>query len=79
MLRCKKRSARLFKFLVFVILVAGLAYGCYEYRTFTAVPTTRLAAGSYYPEMPLTAITIIYNCLLITMILPREISRTSTS
>jgi hypothetical protein len=52
MLRFKKRSVRLFKFLVFAILVAGLAYGCYEYRTFTAVPTTRLVAGSYYPEMP---------------------------
>ena len=50
--RCKERSVRLFKFLVLAILVAGLAYGFYEYRIFTAVPTTRLAAGSYYPEIP---------------------------
>ena len=52
MSRCKERSVRLFKFLVLAILVAGLAYGFYEYRIFTAVPTTRLAAGSYYPEIP---------------------------
>jgi hypothetical protein len=52
MLRCKERSVSLFKFLVLAILVAGLTYGCYEYRVFTAVPTTRLVAGSYYPEMP---------------------------
>lgn len=37
MSRCKERSVRLFKFLVLTILVAGLAYGLYEYRIFTAV------------------------------------------
>ena len=49
---CKIRGVKLFKFLVLVILAAGLVYGWYEYREFTAVPTTRLSAGSYYPEMP---------------------------
>lgn len=52
MLRYKERSVRLFKFLALTILVAGLVYGCYEYRIFTSVPTTRLAAGNYYPEIP---------------------------
>ncbi|MCO5384147.1 MAG: hypothetical protein NHB15_20470 [Methanosarcina barkeri] len=49
---CKIRGVKLFKFLVLFILAAGLVYGWFEYREFTAVPATRLAAGSYYPEMP---------------------------
>jgi pimeloyl-ACP methyl ester carboxylesterase len=32
--------------------MACLIYGWHEYRAFTAAPTTRIAAGSYYPEMP---------------------------
>ncbi|MDQ1253819.1 MAG: hypothetical protein QG646_3008, partial [Euryarchaeota archaeon] len=46
------KKAKLFIFLILTILAAGLVYGLYEYREFTAVPTGRLAAGSYYPEMP---------------------------
>jgi len=38
--------------LLFAIAVAGGIYGWHEYQAFNAVPTTRLAAGSYYPEMP---------------------------
>ncbi|VVB64459.1 Uncharacterised protein [uncultured archaeon] len=34
-----------------IIVVAGI-YGWHEYQAFNAVPTTRLAAGGYYPEMP---------------------------
>jgi hypothetical protein len=51
-LKYKIRGAKFFKFLVLAILAAGIVYGWYEYREFTAVPTTRLAADSYYPEMP---------------------------
>jgi pimeloyl-ACP methyl ester carboxylesterase len=40
------------KIVLLFIFLAGLIYGWYEYRVFTAVPTTRLSAGSYYPEMP---------------------------
>jgi pimeloyl-ACP methyl ester carboxylesterase len=46
------RGPRLFKFMALAILMAGIVYGWYEYKEFTAVPTQRLAAGSYYPEMP---------------------------
>ena len=46
------KKVKLFIFLILTILAAGLVYGLYEYREFTAVPTERLAAGSYYPEMP---------------------------
>ncbi|PKM78499.1 MAG: hypothetical protein CVU90_01820 [Firmicutes bacterium HGW-Firmicutes-15] len=40
------------KIVIMLIFIAGLIYGGYEYRVFTAAPTTRLAAGNYYPEMP---------------------------
>lgn len=52
MLGCRKRNFKFLKFLTLAFLVAGFLYGWYEYREFTAVPTERLAAGSYYPEMP---------------------------
>lgn len=52
MLSREIKSVKLFKFLALTILAAGLIYGWYEYREFTAVPTTRLTPGSYYPEMP---------------------------
>jgi pimeloyl-ACP methyl ester carboxylesterase len=45
----RRKVIRLTLLLCFVI---GLFYGWYEYRIFMAVPTTRLLAGSYYPEMP---------------------------
>jgi hypothetical protein len=51
-LKYKIKGVKLFKFLVLITLAAGLAYGWYEYREFTAVPTTCLAADSYYQEMP---------------------------
>lgn len=38
--------------LFFAIIVAGGIYGWQEYQAFNAVPTTRLAAGGYYPEIP---------------------------
>jgi len=34
-----------------IIVISGV-YGWHEYQNFNAVPLTRLAAGSYYPEMP---------------------------
>jgi pimeloyl-ACP methyl ester carboxylesterase len=34
-----------------IIFVGGI-YGWHGYQAFNAVPLTRLAAGSYYPEMP---------------------------
>jgi len=46
------RSFKFFKFMVLTILLGSLVYGYYEYEKFTSVPTTRLAVGSYYPEMP---------------------------
>lgn len=52
MLGCRGRNIKLLKFLALTFLVAGFLYGWYEYREFTAVPTERLAAGSYYLEMP---------------------------
>ncbi|TCL31815.1 hypothetical protein EV210_12627 [Anaerospora hongkongensis] len=47
-----KKSFSLIKFFLVPIIITGFAYGWHEYRLFTAVPTERLAAGSYYPEMP---------------------------
>ncbi|HIH75058.1 MAG TPA: hypothetical protein HA306_07755 [Methanosarcina sp.] len=52
MLVCRGRNIKLLKFLAFAFLIAGFLYGWYEYREFTSVPTERLPAGSYYPEMP---------------------------
>lgn len=46
------KKVKLFIFLILTTLAAGLVYGLYEYQEFTAVPAERLAAGSYYPEMP---------------------------
>ena len=40
------------KIIILLIFITGLIYGWCEYQAFTAAPTTRLAAGSYYPEMP---------------------------
>jgi hypothetical protein len=37
--------------LLAIIVISGV-YGWHEYQNFNAVPLTRLAAGSYYPEMP---------------------------
>lgn len=51
-MKYKIRGVKLFKFLALAILAACLIYGWYEYGELTAVPTTRLAADSYYPEMP---------------------------
>jgi len=39
-------------FLLLAIIVVGGIYGWHGYQAFNAVPLTRLAAGSYYPEMP---------------------------
>jgi hypothetical protein len=50
-LEYKIRGIKLFKLLMLCILLSCLVYGLYEYREFTAVPTERLAVGSYYPEM----------------------------
>jgi pimeloyl-ACP methyl ester carboxylesterase len=47
-----KKGLEFFKFIVLIVFLGSLVYGYYEYKEFTAVPTTRLAAGSYYPEMP---------------------------
>jgi pimeloyl-ACP methyl ester carboxylesterase len=35
-----------------IIVLGGGIYGWHEYHAFNAVPVTRLAAGSYYLEMP---------------------------
>lgn len=43
---------KIFKTIVVIIFLAGLIYGWHAYRAFTAVPTSRLDSGSYYPEMP---------------------------
>lgn len=45
-------SWNIFLLLLFATVVAGGIYGWHEYQAFNAVPTTRLAAGGYYPEMP---------------------------
>jgi len=37
---------------IFVLFLAAGIYGWGEYRDFNAVPTTRIAPGEYYPEMP---------------------------
>lgn len=39
-------------FLLPAIIVISGVYGWHEYQAFNAVPVTRLASGSYYPEMP---------------------------
>ncbi|WP_052730900.1 hypothetical protein [Methanosarcina horonobensis] len=51
-LKYKMKGLKFFKFITLVIFVGSLVYGYYEYKEFTSVPTTRLATGSYYPEMP---------------------------
>lgn len=51
-LKYKIIGFKFFKIMLLVILLGSLVYGYYEYKEFTAVPTTRLAAGSYYSEMP---------------------------
>ncbi len=51
-LKYKIKGFKFFKFIVLIVFVGSLVYGCYEYNEFTAVPATRLATGSYYPEMP---------------------------
>lgn len=52
LLKYKIRGFKFFKFMVLVLFLGSLVYGYCEYKEFTAVPTTRLAVGSYYPEMP---------------------------
>lgn len=43
---------RKIKITTLVVLLGALAFVWQEYREFSAVPKTRLAAGQYYPEMP---------------------------
>jgi pimeloyl-ACP methyl ester carboxylesterase len=45
-----KKRILLILLLISVILVAG--YGLKEYRTFMTIPSTRLAVGGFYKEMP---------------------------
>lgn len=51
MLGCRKINFKFLKFLTLAFLITVFVYGWYEYREFTSVPTERLTAGSYYPEM----------------------------
>lgn len=51
-MKFKITGFKLFKLLVLVTLATCLVYGWYQFNEFTSVPTTRLTAGSYYPEMP---------------------------
>lgn len=51
MLGCRKINFKFLKFLTLAALITVFVYGWYEYREFTSVPTERLTAGSYYPEM----------------------------
>ncbi len=46
------RMKRMIKGIALVVLAACLIYGWHEYLDYTAVPTARLAPGSYYPQMP---------------------------
>lgn len=38
-------------YLLLLTLIIAEIYGWYQYHVFAAVPSTRLAVGSYYPEM----------------------------
>lgn len=51
-MKYKIKGFKFFKFIVLIVFVGSLVYGCYKYNEFNAVPATRLATGSYYPEMP---------------------------
>ncbi|MGE5422271.1 MAG: hypothetical protein ACM3QW_03325 [Ignavibacteriales bacterium] len=41
-----------FIYAILLLIAAGIIYGGVQYKQFATPPTTRLAAGSYYPEMP---------------------------
>jgi hypothetical protein len=47
-----KETMKIRLLLILALFLAAGIYGWYEYQEFNAVPTTRLAAGGYYPEMP---------------------------
>jgi hypothetical protein len=46
-----KETREICLLLILALFLAAGIYGWYEYQEFNAVPTTRLAAGDYYPEM----------------------------
>jgi len=48
----KGNPSRIGTLLLLVILAAGVAYAWHEYDDFFSVPTSRLEAGGFYPEMP---------------------------
>jgi len=48
----KKNLAKIGVMLLLAVVLGCGAYGWNEYEDFFEVPTTRLAAGSFYPEMP---------------------------
>ncbi|HUS76761.1 MAG TPA: hypothetical protein VMY43_12250 [Methanothrix sp.] len=48
----KKNRAKIGIMLLLAVVLGCGAYGWNEYEEFFEVPTTRLAAGSFYPEMP---------------------------
>jgi len=47
-----KETMKIRFLLILALFLAARIYGLGEYQEFNAVPTTRLAAGGYYPEMP---------------------------
>lgn len=48
----RKTPVRIGILLLLAALIGCMAYGWHEYREFFEVPTTRLAANSFYPELP---------------------------